>query len=84
MQARVSNVQRLPGDLWFYEKRGADDNQFKLYVRHGVHGAERLLIDPDALAKAAGGAPHAMSSTRRRTTADTSPTASRSGGSEEA
>ena len=60
VQSRVSDVQRLPGDIWFYEKRGATDNQFKVYVRHGLHGAERLLIDPDALAKAAGGAPHAV------------------------
>ena len=59
VQARVSKVQRLPGDVYFYEKRGASDNQFKVYVRHGLHGADRLLIDPDAMTTA-GGPPHAV------------------------
>ncbi len=57
--ARVIDVQRRPGDLYFYEKRGATDNQFKLYVRHGLSGAERLLVDPDAIGKQTG-QPHAI------------------------
>ena len=52
--ARVTSVQALPGGLVFYEKRGAADDQFKLYVRRGWRGAERLLVDPEALAKAKG------------------------------
>lgn len=59
VQARVNTVRRLPGDLWFYEKRGASDNQFKLFVRRGLNGAETLLVDPEALAKATG-SPHAI------------------------
>jgi len=59
VQARVINVQRLPNDVYFYEKRGATDNQFKLYLRHGLNGAEKLLIDPEALAQAKG-APYAI------------------------
>jgi prolyl oligopeptidase len=58
--ARVYGVTRSPGDLWFYEKRGASENQFKLYVRQGESGAERLLVDPDAFARKAGGKPHAI------------------------
>jgi prolyl oligopeptidase len=57
--ARVINVQRRPGELYFYEKRGAKDNQFKLYVRQGRSGAERLLVDPEQLQKASG-KPHAI------------------------
>ena len=52
--ARVNNVRRRPGDLYFYEKRGVKDNQFKLYVRRGLKGPERLLVDPEALGKQGG------------------------------
>ena len=52
--ARVINVRRRPGDLYFYEKRGTKDNQFKLYVRRGLKGQERLLVDPEALGKQRG------------------------------
>jgi len=57
--ARVVEVQRRPGELYFYEKRGAADNQFKLYVRKGLKGAERLLVDPEAIGRKAG-RPHAI------------------------
>jgi prolyl oligopeptidase len=50
----VVEVQRRPGDLYFYEKRGVADNQFKLYMRQGAGGAERLLVDPEAIGKKAG------------------------------
>ena len=33
----------------FYEMRPSGANQFKLYMREGVNGAERLLIDPSTL-----------------------------------
>ena len=52
--ARVINVRRRPGDLYFYEKRGTRDNQFKLYVRRGLKGQESLLVDPEALGKSLG------------------------------
>jgi prolyl oligopeptidase len=57
--ASVFGVQRSAGDRWFYEKRGARDNQFKLYVRQGLKGAETLLVDPEALEKQTG-KPHAI------------------------
>ncbi len=57
--ARVSDVQRLPGGVVFYEKRGAKDDQFKLYWRQGYHGAEKLLVDPEQWRKTTG-KPHAI------------------------
>jgi prolyl oligopeptidase len=57
--ARVSEVQRRAGELFFYQRRGATDNQFKLMVREGLTGAERVLFDPETL-KAATGKPHAI------------------------
>lgn len=38
---------RLAGSYVFYEKRRPGENTFKLYVRRGVDGKERLLVDPD-------------------------------------
>ena len=60
VKERVQVVALSGGGLVFYEKRGAGDNQLKLYVRHGYRGAERLLVDPDALARANGGVPQAI------------------------
>lgn len=59
VSARVTGITRVPGDVWFYEKRGAKENQFKLYMRRGVAGAETLLFDPEALQKNTG-KPHAI------------------------
>ncbi|WP_416462643.1 prolyl oligopeptidase family serine peptidase [Rubrivivax gelatinosus] len=53
---RLGTVQRRPGERLFYEKRGARDDQFRLYVRDGAR--ERLLVDP--LAAAPRGTPHAI------------------------
>jgi prolyl oligopeptidase len=58
--ARVSDVRRLPGDLFFYQKRLASENVPKLYIRDGLNGAERLLVDPAKFA-AAGGPHYAIS-----------------------
>ena len=41
----MGNVQRLAGGAIFFERRGASDNTFKLYMRD-VDGQERLLADP--------------------------------------
>lgn len=57
--ARVTSVDRTAAGLYFYERRGAKDDQFKLYVRQGLKGEERLLFDPEAL-KASTGQPHAI------------------------
>jgi len=47
----VSSIQ-LGGNLIFTEKRPAGANTFKLYVRTGVAGVDKLLIDPDTYATA--------------------------------
>jgi prolyl oligopeptidase len=48
--ARVSNVQRWGGKVFSLEAEPGKDN-YKLYVREGVAGAKRLLVDPEALGK---------------------------------
>jgi prolyl oligopeptidase len=57
--SRVTGATRAAGDVWFYEKRGARDNQFKLYTRRGLKGPEVVLVDPDAIEKSTG-KPHAI------------------------
>lgn len=51
--AIVSGVQRLPGDLYFYQKLLAGENIPKLYMRKGLKGEERLLVDPGKVEVAA-------------------------------
>ena len=57
--ARVTGVERRRGELYFYERRGAKDDQFKLYMRQGLAGKEKLLFDPETL-KRSTGKPHAI------------------------
>lgn len=57
--ARVISVARMPGELYFYEKRSPQDDQFKLYMRRGLQGTEKLLFDPE-LMKQKTGKPHAI------------------------
>lgn len=57
--ARVSGVSRLPNGMIFYQKCGADEDIFKLYVRQGFDGEEKLLVDPETFREATG-KPHAM------------------------
>ncbi len=57
--SRIRVVKLAAGDKVFYEKRRANEEQQKLYVRDGFAGAERLLVDPEALAKSTG-VPHAI------------------------
>ena len=42
----VIDVQRLPGDRYFYQKLLPGESVPKLYLRKGLSGAERLLVDP--------------------------------------
>jgi prolyl oligopeptidase len=51
--ADVTEVHRLPGDLYLYKKRLAKESLPKLYLRHGLDGEERLLIDPERVTVAA-------------------------------
>ncbi len=41
---------QVAGPYIFTQVRPAGANTYKLYVREGLHGTDRLLIDPDALA----------------------------------
>jgi len=43
---RVGGIQQR-GNLFFYIRREPDEQDFKLYVREGLSGSERLLIDPN-------------------------------------
>ncbi len=59
VSARVFGVARESGDRWFFERRGASENQFKLLMRQGLAGRERVLVDPEAIEKKTG-KPHAI------------------------
>ena len=50
----VSRVQRAASGRLFYLRREVGDNQFKLVYRDAVGGPDVVLVDTDALAKAAG------------------------------
>ncbi len=52
--ARVFDITRLPGDVLFFQRRGAKEDQFKLYVRRGLQGQDQLLFDPELLKKKTG------------------------------
>ncbi len=43
----IGTVTRLPGGLYVYPKHMAGESIDKLYVRNGVGGAERQLVDPE-------------------------------------
>lgn len=57
--SRVTQVVRETGDQWFFERRGAQENQFKLLMRRGLAGRDRVLVDPEAIEKRTG-KPHAI------------------------
>jgi prolyl oligopeptidase len=44
--AKVSDVHRIPGGRYFYQKRLATENVAKLYIRDGLDGQEKLTLDP--------------------------------------
>ena len=52
--ARVVELTRLPGELTVYQRRGADDDQFKLVMRQGLQGKETVIFDPALLKKKSG------------------------------
>jgi prolyl oligopeptidase len=47
VSARVFDVHRMPTGRCFYEKRLAKEDVARLYLRDGLDGAEKLIIDPD-------------------------------------
>lgn len=56
--SRVGGIQRIRGGITFFQRRGATENTFKLYVR-GSDGKERVLADPDDWERETG-RPHAI------------------------
>jgi prolyl oligopeptidase len=54
--ARVYDVRRLPTGRYFYQKRLASEDLAKIYMRDGLAGEDKLLIDPAQFVKEGG--PH--------------------------
>lgn len=50
----IGRVLRLPGELYVYESRAAQETQFSLVMRRGLKGEETVLVDIAALSKARG------------------------------
>ena len=55
----VRSLTRLPGERYYYLKRKVGEKQFKLLMRQGLAGAERVLVDPE-VESARTGVPHAI------------------------
>jgi prolyl oligopeptidase len=56
---QINRLVRMPGDKVFYLKRARGERQYKLVMRTGLQGAEKVLVDPEAQAKRTG-TPHAV------------------------
>lgn len=52
---RIGEITRTASGRLVYQRRRASDNQFVLVMRDGFDGAESVLVDPNAMSKAAGG-----------------------------
>lgn len=50
----VAQVVRVPGDLYFAERRVSAEAQFRLTLRQGLDGPDRVLVDPGVLEKKTG------------------------------
>jgi prolyl oligopeptidase len=55
----TQSAERAAGGRYVFLKRDPQDNQFKLVWRETADGPDRLIVDPEALAKATG-KPHAV------------------------
>ena len=44
--ARIFDVRRFPGEVYFYQKQLPKEEVARLYTRTHLNGAERLLVDP--------------------------------------
>jgi prolyl oligopeptidase len=55
----VRDIVRMPGERIYYLKRRPGEAQFRLVMRVGLKGAERVLFDPEPLMKKTG-VPHAV------------------------
>jgi len=54
--ARVIDVRRMPSGRFFYQKRLATEDVFKLYTRDAINSEEKLVADPAKFMTAGG--PH--------------------------
>src|SRR5208282_5490197 len=50
--ADVSIVRRLPGEVYLYTKLLAGGDTYNLYIRKGLAGEEKLLLDPERVSVA--------------------------------
>lgn len=55
----IRAVVQMPGMRLFYLKRGRGEVQYKLVMRSGLTGAEKVLVDPDR-ERVRSGVPHAI------------------------
>jgi prolyl oligopeptidase len=55
----INSVVRMPFERIYYLKRPKGEKQFKLMMRVGLGGAEKLLVDPEVQAQSTG-VPHAV------------------------
>ena len=55
----VRGLRQLPGERFYYLKREPGQKQFRLVMREGAAGAERVLVDPQTEMKRTG-VPHAI------------------------
>ena len=55
----ATDVVRTEGNRFFFQRRNPTDGQFKLVWRDGIDGPDTVIVDPEALSKAAG-RPHAI------------------------
>lgn len=55
----IMDVVRMPHDRIYYLKRAQGEKQFKLMLRVGLTGREKVLVDPELEAKRSG-VPHAI------------------------
>jgi prolyl oligopeptidase len=56
---KLTDLVRMPGERIYYLKRGSTEKQFKLVLRVGLQGAEKILVDPE-IETARTGVPHAI------------------------
>jgi prolyl oligopeptidase len=50
----VGGIVRSPGERLFFLRRDPGEEQFKLVWREGIDGRDTVLVDPEALTRAAG------------------------------
>ncbi len=55
----IRRLTLMPGERLYYLKRAVGERQFKLVMRQGVAGAERVLVDPEQASRRTG-VPHAI------------------------